>query len=144
MDKLPVPERIVDKNFLMSVENTYNIGGRGAVASGTIDQGKIKIGDEVDLVGYGTKLRASVTGIETFNKTLDYGEAGDNVGLLLRGATREQLRRGLVMCKPNTMAVHSVIEANIYCLKTEEGGRKSSFSTGYRPQVINFPIKVIL
>lgn len=116
-EKVPDPERPIDKPFIMHVENTYNIAGRGAVASGTIEQGRCKIGDDVEMIGYGKKLRSTVTGIETFNKTLDYGEAGDNCGVLVRGLTREQIHRGLVMAKPGTLSVHSVLEANIYCLK---------------------------
>lgn len=136
MDELiPVTGRPIDKPFLMSVQGTYNIAGRGAVASGTVEQGKVKIGDEVEFYGYGNKTKSSIIGIETFNKTLDYGEAGDNVGLLVRGLTRDQLHRGLVMAKPGSLTTSSVLEANIYCLTTEEGGRKNPFSTGYRPQL---------
>ena len=100
---IPVTGRPIDKPFLMSVEGTYNIGGRGAVASGTIEQGKIKVGDEIEFYGYGNKMKSAVTGIETFNKTLDYGEAGDNVGILIRGLTREQIHRGLIIAKPGTL-----------------------------------------
>lgn len=120
---------------MLSVEGSYNIQGRGAVASGTVEQGKIKIGDDVEFYGYGVKMKSSIVGVETFNKTLDYGEAGDNVGILCRGVTREQLRRGLVMAKPGSLSTHTVLSANIYCLSTEEGGRKNSFSSGYRPQL---------
>lgn len=134
-EKIPITDRPIDKPFMMSVEGTYNIGGRGAVASGTIEQGKIKIGDQVELYGYGKKLKTAITGIETFNKTLDYGEAGDNVGILVRGLTREQMHRGLVIAKPGSLTTASVIAANIYCLTTEEGGRKNSFTSGYRPQL---------
>lgn len=132
---IPVSGRPIDKPFLMSVEGTYNIGGRGAVASGTIEQGRIKIGDEIEFFGYGNKTKSAVTGIETFNKTLDYGEAGDNVGILVRGLTREQIHRGLILAKPGSLTTAQVIAANIYCLTTEEGGRKNSFTSGYRPQV---------
>lgn len=133
---IPIPQRPVEKPFLMSIEGTYNIEGRGAVATGTIEYGRCKIGDEIEFVGYtATGTKATITGIETFNKTLEYGEAGDNVGVLIRGFTREQLYRGLILAKPKTLTVHTVFEANIYCLKTEEGGRKNSFASGYRPQM---------
>ena len=135
-DLIPVSSRPIDKPFMMPIESTYNIAGRGAVASGTIEQGKIKVGEEVEFYGYGCKLRSQVVGVETFNKTLDYGEAGDNVGILVRGLTREQMHRGLVMAEPRSMTTSSVLEANIYVLSEEEGGRKNSFSSGYRPQVI--------
>lgn len=139
MDELiPVSSRPIDKPFMMPIESTYNIAGRGAVASGTIEQGRIKVGDEVEFYGYGCKLKSQVVGVETFNKTLDYGEAGDNIGILVRGLTREQMHRGLVMAEPRSLTTSSVIEANIYCLSEEEGGRKNSFSSGYRPQVLYF------
>ena len=135
-NEIDPPIRDLDKPFLMSVESTYNIKGRGAVATGTVEQGKIKIGEEVEIVGYNPiNTKVSITGVETFNKTLDQGEAGDNVGLLIRGLTREQLRRGMIIAKPKTLTPNTKFEANIYCLKTEEGGRKTSFATGYRPQL---------
>ena len=115
----------------MSVESTYSAAGRGAVACGTVEQGRVKIGDPIE---------SEVIGIETINKTLDYGEAGDNVGVLVRGVTREQINRGLVIAKPGSLSCNSVIEANIYVLKTEEGGRVNPFSSGYRPQV---PLKLL-
>ncbi len=132
---IPVSGRAIDKPFLMSIEGTYNIAGRGVVASGTVEQGKVKIGDEVEFYGYGKKMKSNITGIETFNKTLDYGEAGDNVGILIRGLTREQIQRGQVLAKPGSLTTASVLEANIYCLTPEEGGRKNTFSSGYKPQV---------
>ena len=119
----------------MSVEGTYNIGGRGVVASGTIEQGKVKIGDEVEFFGYGSKMKSAITGIETFNKTLDYGEAGDNVGILIRAIEKKHVHRGLIIAKPGSLTTASFISANIYCLTEEEGGRKNSFTSGYRPQV---------
>ncbi len=134
-EKIELGSRPIDKPFMMPIESIYNISGRGAVASGTLEQGKCKIGDEVELYGYGNKAKTQITGIETFNKTLDYGEAGDNVGILVRGLTKDQIRRGLVMAKPGSLQVATGIEANIYCLSEEEGGRKNSFTTGYRPQV---------
>lgn len=136
MDRvIPVSGRPIDKPFMMSVEGCYNIPGRGVVASGTVEQGRVKIGDEVEFYGYGSKIKSAITGIETFNKTLDYGEAGDNVGILVRGMTREQVHRGLVIAKPGSLITSSVIEANIYCLTPEEGGRKNTFTSGYRPQL---------
>lgn len=122
----------------MAVESTYNVSGRGAVACGTIEQGKININDEIQFYGYNKTFKSQCIGIETFNKTLDYGEAGDNVGILVRGVTRESIKRGLVIAKPNSLEVNSVFEANIYVLKTEEGGRVNPFSSGYRPQVFKY------
>lgn len=116
---IPVSGRPIDKPFMMSVEGCYNIAGRGVVASGTIEQGKIKVGDEIEFFGYGSKNKSQVTGIETFNKTLDYGEAGDNVGILVRGMTREQVHRGLMLAKPGSLTTASVIQGNIYCLTPE-------------------------
>lgn len=134
-EKIEISSRAIDKPFYMAVESTYGVAGRGAVACGTIEQGKIKVGDEIEFFGYGKTFKSQAIGIETFNKTLDYGEAGDNVGILVRGVTREQINRGLVIGKPGSLSCNSVIEANIYVLKTEEGGRVNPFSSGYRPQV---------
>lgn len=121
---IAIPERAVDKNLLMSIEGTYQIAGRGTVATGTVDQGKIKPGDDIEIVGYTPKnLKTTVTGIETFKKTLDYGEAGDNIGLLLRGLNRDQIRRGQVIAKPGTLSAHKNLEVNLYILKEDEGGR---------------------
>ena len=137
-EKIEITGRPVDKPFLMAVESTYNVSGRGAVACGTVEQGRIKIGDDIEFYGYNKKFKSQAIGIETFNKTLDYGEAGDNVGVLVRGLSKDQINRGLMIGKPGSLQVNSVIEANIYCLKTEEGGRVNPFSSGYRPQV-TFP-----
>jgi elongation factor Tu len=134
-EKIEVSGRPVDKPFYMAVESTYGVAGRGAVACGTVEQGKIKIGDAIEFFGYNKSFKSEVIGIETFNKTLDYGEAGDNVGVLVRGVTREQINRGLVIGKPGSLTCNSVIEANIYVLKTDEGGRVNPFSSGYRPQL---------
>lgn len=134
-EKIEITGRPIDKPFLMAVESTYNVSGRGAVACGTVEQGKIKIGDDIEFYGYNKKFKSQAIGIETFNKTLDYGEAGDNVGVLVRGLNRDQINRGLMIGKPGSLQVNSVIEANIYCLKTEEGGRINPFSSGYRPQL---------
>lgn len=138
--KVEIKGRPIDKPFRMSVESTYSVSGRGAVACGTVDQGKVKIGDDIEFYGYNKRFKSQAIGIETFNKTLDYGEAGDNVGVLVRGMNRDQINRGLVMGKPGSLVVNSVIEANIYVLKTEEGGRLNPFSSGYRPQVNSYPL----
>jgi hypothetical protein len=133
--KIEVSGRPVDKPFYMAVESAYGVAGRGAVACGTVEMGRIKIGDDIEFYGYNKSFKSQAIGIETFNKTLDYGEAGDNVGILVRGVTREQINRGLVIAKPGSLTCNSVIEANIYVLKTEEGGRVNPFSSGYRPQL---------
>ena len=133
---IPIPERAIDKPFLLSVEGTYNIEGRGLVVVGTVEQGKVKVGDEIEILGYDKVGRkTTITGIETFRKTLDYGEAGDNVGLLVRGVTRKNVTRGQVMCKPGSQTASHCFEASVYFLREEEGGRKRGFYTGYRPQI---------
>jgi len=133
---IPVPEREVDKPFLMSIESTFNIKGRGTVVTGTIEQGKAKVGEEVEILGYGPNpTKTTITGIETFRKQLDRGEAGDNIGLLLRGVTRKNANRGMIICKPGSKSVGQCFQAQIYLLKEEEGGRKSSFNSGFKPQV---------
>lgn len=146
--KIEVSGRPIDKPFLMAVESTYSVSGRGAVACGTVEQGRIKIGDDIEFYGYNKNFKSQCIGIETFNKTLDYGEAGDNVGVLVRGLNRDQINRGLMIAKPGSLTVNSVIEANIYVLKTEEGGRVNPFSSGYRPQVhlvlLSFTTKLLI
>ena len=132
---IPIPERPIDKPFVMSIEGTYNIEGRGTVVVGTIEQGKVKAGDEVEILGYGEAKKTTVTGVETFKKTLDYGEAGDNVGLLIRGLTRKNVFRGQIIAKPGSLTTHLCFEAQIYVMREEEGGRKKGFYTGFRPQV---------
>lgn len=136
MDKnIPVPKRPIDKPFMMPIESTFTIAGRGTVITGTVEQGKIKAGDEVELVGYSRKTqRTTITGIETFRKTLDYGEAGDNVGVLVRAWQRDDIYRGQMLCKPDSLTQVRSMDATIYILKEEEGGRKKPFSSGYRPQ----------
>lgn len=129
------PPRATEKEFFMSVDGSFNIPGRGTVATGTIDQGICKIGDDVHLIGYKRKpTPTSIVGIETFKKTLDRGEAGDNVGCLLRGVTREQVNRGMVLCTPGKFSVNRNYKSEIYVLKTDEGGRNKPFFSGYRPQ----------
>lgn len=135
LDEIPEPERSVDKPFLLSVDSTINIEGRGCVVTGTIETGKIKLGDEVDLVGFQRKARKTViTGVEMFRKQMDYGQAGDNVGLLLRGIDKEDVKRGTYLTKPGLCTVHRNCKADIYVLKEEEGGRKLPFFSKYKPQ----------
>ncbi|TDI97843.1 MAG: elongation factor Tu [Caldithrix sp.] len=133
-DYIPTPTREIDKPFLMPVEDVFSITGRGTVGTGRIDRGKIKTGDDVEIVGLGAKIKSVVTGVEMFRKLLDYGEAGDNVGLLLRGVDKEQLDRGMVVAAPGSITPHTKFKGEIYVLKKEEGGRHTPFFPGYRPQ----------
>jgi len=135
LDKsIPVPKREVDKPFQMPVEDVFSITGRGTVATGRIDKGKIKVGDEVEMVGFGTDKKTVVTGVEMFRKLLDDGQAGDNVGLLLRGVEKDQVERGMVLAKPGSIKPHTAFESEVYVLTKEEGGRHTPFFKGYRPQ----------
>src|SRR6266480_277180 len=135
LDKsIPVPKREVDKPFLMPVEDVFSITGRGTVATGRIDRGKIKVGEEVEMVGFGTDKKVVVTGVEMFRKLLDEGQAGDNVGLLLRGVEKTDVERGMVLAKPGSITPHTQFEAEVYVLTKEEGGRHTPFFKGYRPQ----------
>ncbi|WP_243032474.1 elongation factor Tu, partial [Thermus altitudinis] len=132
---IPTPVRDVDKPFLMPVEDVFTITGRGTVATGRIERGKVKVGDEVEIVGLAPETRRTVvTGVEMHRKTLSEGLAGDNVGLLLRGVSREEVERGQVLAKPGSITPHTKFEASVYILKKEEGGRHTGFFTGYRPQ----------
>ena len=132
---IPLPIRDVDKEFLMPVEDVFSITGRGTVATGRIETGVINSGDPVDIIGMGAeKLKSVVTGVEMFRKILDRGEAGDNVGLLLRGIDKDEIRRGMVIAKPGSIKPHKEFEAEVYILKKEEGGRHTPFHTKYRPQ----------
>jgi elongation factor Tu len=132
---IPDPKREEDKPFLMSIEDVFSIKGRGTVATGRIERGKVKVGDEVEIVGLMKAPRKTVvTGVEMFNKTLEYGMAGDNVGALLRGIERTDIERGQVLAKPGSITPHTKFEASIYVLTKEEGGRHTPFFTGYRPQ----------
>jgi elongation factor Tu len=131
---IPEPVRVLDKPFLMPVEDVFSITGRGTVATGRIEQGVITIGDEVEIVGIREKSKTTVTGVEMFKKQLDRGEAGDNAGLLLRGTKREEIERGQVLCKPGSITPHTKFKAEVYILKKEEGGRHTPFFSGYRPQ----------
>jgi elongation factor Tu len=132
---IPTPQRAEDKPFLMSVEDVFSIKGRGTVGTGRIEAGKVKVGDEVEIVGLMKAPRKTViTGVEMFNKTLEYGVAGDNVGVLLRGVEKDDLERGQVLAKPGSITPHTKFEASVYVLSKEEGGRHTPFFTGYRPQ----------
>jgi elongation factor Tu len=132
---IPEPERPLDQPFLMPVEDVFSITGRGTVATGRVEQGKVNTGDEVEIVGIKEQTdKTVVTGVEMFQKTLDEGQAGDNIGALLRGTKREEIERGQVLCKPGSITPHTKFEAEVYCLKKEEGGRHTPFFSGYRPQ----------
>ncbi len=131
---IPTPERPRDQPFLMPVEDVFGIKGRGTVVTGRIERGIVKIGDEVEIVGLGETRKTVVTGVEMFKKTLDQGEAGDNVGCLLRGIEREDIERGQVLAKPGSIRPHTKFESEVYVLSKEEGGRHTPFFTGYRPQ----------
>jgi elongation factor Tu len=132
---IPQPERDLDKPFLMPVEDIFSITGRGTVATGRIEQGVINTGDEVEIVGIHEKTETTtITGVEMFRKILDEGQAGDNIGALLRGTKREDIERGQVLCKPGSITPHTKFKAEVYCLKKEEGGRHTPFVSGYRPQ----------
>ena len=131
---IPQPERELDKPFLMPVEDVFTITGRGTVATGRVEQGRIKVGDEVELVGFGAEKKTVVTGVEMFRKLLDEAQAGDNVGLLLRGVDKEEVSRGMVLAKPASIKPHTEFTGEIYVLTKEEGGRHTPFFQGYRPQ----------
>jgi len=131
---IPTPERAVDKPFLMAVEDVFSITGRGTVATGRIERGKVKVGDQVELVGIRNTRATTVTGIEMFKKSLDEGMAGDNAGVLLRGMQKEDIERGMVIAKPGSITPHTEFEGEVYVLTEKEGGRKTPFFSGYRPQ----------
>jgi elongation factor Tu len=131
---IPEPQRDLDKPFLMPVEDVFTISGRGTVATGRIERGIVKVGDEIEIVGIRDTAKTTVTGVEMFRKLLDQGQAGDNVGVLLRGIKREEIERGQVLCKPGSINPHTQFKAQVYVLKKEEGGRHTPFFKGYRPQ----------
>ena len=131
---IPVPERALDKPFLMPVEDVFTISGRGTVATGRIESGVIKVGEEIEIVGLKDTEKTTCTGVEMFRKLLDQGQAGDNVGVLLRGVKREEIDRGQVLAKPGSISPHTEFETEIYVLTKEEGGRHTPFFKGYRPQ----------
>ena len=131
---VPEPVREIDKPFLMPVEDVFTISGRGTVATGKVEQGIIKVNDPVEIVGLRATARTVCTGVEMFHKLLDQGQAGDNIGVLLRGTKKEEVERGQVLCKPGSITPHSNFEANVYVLTKDEGGRHKPFFTNYRPQ----------
>jgi elongation factor Tu len=133
-DYIPTPERAIDQPFLMPIEDVFGIKGRGTVVTGRVDRGIIKVGDEVEIVGLGEQRKVVATGVEMFQKTLDEGVAGDNVGVLLRGVERTEVERGQVLCKPGSIKPHTKFNAEVYVLGKEEGGRHTPFFNGYRPQ----------
>jgi elongation factor Tu len=133
-DYIPEPERAVDGDFLMPVEDVFSISGRGTVVTGRIERGIIKVGDEVEIVGIKDTTKTTCTGVEMFRKLLDEGQAGDNVGVLLRGTKRDEVERGQVLAKPGSITPHTKFEAEVYILTKEEGGRHTPFFKGYRPQ----------
>ena len=133
-DYVPTPERAVDRPFLMPIEDVFGIKGRGTVVTGRIERGRVKTGEEIEIVGMGERRRVIVTGVEMFQKTLDSGEAGDNVGCLLRGVERTEVQRGQVLSQPGTINPHTEVQAEVYVLTKEEGGRHTPFFPGYRPQ----------
>jgi elongation factor Tu len=132
---IPLPERAIDKDFLMPVEDVFSITGRGTVATGRIERGVTNTGDPVEIIGMGAEgLKSTITGVEMFRKILDRGEAGDNVGLLLRGIEKSQIKRGMIICKPGSVKPHAHFNAEVYVLSKEEGGRHTPFFNKYRPQ----------
>jgi elongation factor Tu len=133
-DYIPQPERPIDLPFLMAIEDVFSISGRGTVVTGRVDRGIVKVGEEVEIVGLRPTVKTVVTGVEMFRKLLDQGQAGDNIGALLRGIDREGVERGQVLCKPGSVTPHTVFKAEAYILTKEEGGRHTPFFTNYRPQ----------
>jgi elongation factor Tu len=133
-DYIPEPVRAIDGNFLMPVEDVFSISGRGTVVTGRIERGVIKVGDEIEIVGIKDTTKTTCTGVEMFRKLLDQGQAGDNVGVLLRGTKREEVERGQVLAKPGSITPHTKFEAEVYILTKDEGGRHTPFFKGYRPQ----------
>jgi elongation factor Tu len=131
---IPEPVRLVDQPFLMSIEDIFSISGRGTVVTGRIDRGMVKNGEDIEIVGFGETRKRVVTGVEMFRKILDEGQAGDNVGILLRGTDKDEVARGMVLAKPGSITPHTKFKAEIYALKKEEGGRHTPFFEGYRPQ----------
>jgi elongation factor Tu len=133
-EKIPEPMRDLDKDFLMPIEDVFSIAGRGTVVTGRVQQGKVNVGDELDVIGLDQNHKTICTGVEMFKKLLDFGMAGDNIGALLRGLKREDVRRGQILCKPGSMKTSKKFEAEVYALKKDEGGRHTPFMTNYRPQ----------
>jgi elongation factor Tu len=130
----PLPERAIDQPFLMPIEDVFSISGRGTVVTGRIEKGVLKIGDQIEIVGIRDNQTTTCTGVEMFNKLLEEGQAGDNIGTLLRGIDKNNVQRGQVLCKPGSIKPHTKFKATLYCLTKEEGGRHNPFFSGYRPQ----------
>ena len=133
-DYIPQPERPIDQPFLMPVEDVFSISGRGTVVTGRVERGIVKVGEEIEIVGLRATVKTTVTGVEMFRKLLDQGQAGDNIGALLRGTKREDVERGQVLCKPGSVKPHTKFKAEAYILTKDEGGRHTPFFTNYRPQ----------
>jgi elongation factor Tu len=133
-DYIPVPERAVDKDFLMPIEDIFSISGRGTVVTGRVERGIVKVGDEVEIIGIRPTAKTIVTGVEMFKKLLDQGQAGDNIGVLLRGTKKDEVERGQVLAKPGSITPHTKFKGEVYVLTKEEGGRHTPFFNGYRPQ----------
>ncbi|WP_032452375.1 EF-Tu/IF-2/RF-3 family GTPase, partial [Brucella abortus] len=131
---IPTPERPIDQPFLMPIEDVFSISGRGTVATGRVERGIVKVGEEVEIVGIKATTKTTVTGVEMFRKLLDQGQAGDNIGALIRGVGREDVERGQVLCKPGSVKPHTKFKAEAYILTKDEGGRHTPFFTNYRPQ----------
>lgn len=133
-DFVPEPERLIDKPFLMPIEDVFSITGRGTVATGRIERGAINVGEQVEILGFGENKKSVVTGVEMFRKILERGEAGDNAGILLRGIDKKEIKRGMVICKPGSVTPHAKFKCEVYVLGKDEGGRHTPFFSGYRPQ----------
>jgi elongation factor Tu len=133
-ESIPEPIRVLDKPFLMPIEDTFSIAGRGTVVTGRIEQGEVRVGDDLEVIGFGADQKTTCTGVEMFKKLLDYGMAGDNVGALLRGLKREDVTRGQILCKPGSVKTSKSFEAEMYALTKDEGGRHTPFMSNYRPQ----------
>jgi elongation factor Tu len=131
---VPLPQREVDKPFLMPIEDVFSISGRGTVVTGRVDRGKVKVGEEIEIVGFRPTTKKVVTGVEMFRKLLDEGVAGDNIGVLLRGVEKDDVERGQVLAKPGSITPHTKFKGEVYILSKEEGGRHTPFFNGYRPQ----------
>jgi elongation factor Tu len=131
---VPLPQREIEKPFLMPIEDIFTISGRGTVATGRVERGKVKVGEEIEIVGLAATQKKVVTGVEMFKKLLDEGQAGDNIGVLLRGTERKDIERGMVLAKPGSITPHKKFKGEVYVLTKEEGGRHTPFFTGYRPQ----------
>ena len=131
---VPLPQREIDKPFLMPIEDVFSISGRGTVVTGRVERGKVKVGEEIEIVGFGPSKKKVVTGVEMFRKLLDEGVAGDNIGVLLRGTEKDEVERGQVLCKAGSITPHTKFKGEVYILSKDEGGRHTPFFNNYRPQ----------